>query len=886
MSEAQARITITGKDQASGEIKKATASVRELNKESAKVRTTTTNRTGQYYGSEDKRMMQSMSAMMKEVDTGGSMAKKTISEMEAESRRLTRQFENLQVGTDAFAQKGAQLRTVNAELRKMRVEASALSGKSGLRSAAEGVAGRFGLSLGSGMVAAGAALATTAIIGVAAESVKAAAALEQLETKARVVFESSFPDVNAEVEKIAASVHRARSTVLQFATDMGALMESNEIAGGTLAEMSTGFSQLAIDLASFYDTSDEEAFNAIRSGLVGMVMPMRRFGVDMTAAAMKAFVLEKGLKQTWEQLSTGQKMAVRYAFVMEKTTKAQGDAGRTAYQVTNQYKAMKDNVKVLFEELGQRALPLARVGLIGMNAGLKGIINNIDNFVEGIVRSMGPLGKFALLAMKVRSLTAGESVPKGAAGALGKIGTPFDKDKLQDWVDGIGGETAGKDGGADKLEQIRDAMADVGKTAREMARDVGRSMREMARDHEKAQEEIRGEMDQTAVKLREMGDKYDKLAEDWKRTVDKMNTATADLLLGADEKLSGLGDKIAEVQRKMESAKQGGGSVSVDLQDEYDRLLAERDREKAGRDAVAGKVGVGTAMTADTRKVLESKLEDAKKKEAEYLREIAAAKAAGGSVSVGMRQGLESARDRVGSLTGQLGVTQTEADAIYQERSGQTDTQRKFADMQKDAAERKKDHEDKTKELDTEYDKLKRNMQQLSDKAARERQTYEENRTQMALTRDAIREFESVWSQSMANVNTVTEETVKAMKERIEELKAGVEEWNSIMRDNAEATGGKTLQDRTAERGATRLVNERAMGGYTSGLTLVGERGPELIEAPSGTYVHNNRDTRKMMGGNTVNVSFPGMVIQKTADAHEVLRIVAREVQKLQLGAA
>ena len=41
----------------------------------------------------------------------------------------------------------------------------------------------------------------------------------------------------------------------------------------------------------------------------------------------------------------------------------------------------------------------------------------------------------------------------------------------------------------------------------------------------------------------------------------------------------------------------------------------------------------------------------------------------------------------------------------------------------------------------------------------------------------------------------------------------------------------------------------RAAGGWTSGLTLVGERGPELIAAPAGSYVYTNQQSRQMMGG-------------------------------------
>lgn len=50
---------------------------------------------------------------------------------------------------------------------------------------------------------------------------------------------------------------------------------------------------------------------------------------------------------------------------------------------------------------------------------------------------------------------------------------------------------------------------------------------------------------------------------------------------------------------------------------------------------------------------------------------------------------------------------------------------------------------------------------------------------------------------------------------------------------------------------------KKATGGYASGLTLVGERGAELVNLPSGSYVHNAESTKGMMGGVTVNFNNP-----------------------------
>ena len=51
---------------------------------------------------------------------------------------------------------------------------------------------------------------------------------------------------------------------------------------------------------------------------------------------------------------------------------------------------------------------------------------------------------------------------------------------------------------------------------------------------------------------------------------------------------------------------------------------------------------------------------------------------------------------------------------------------------------------------------------------------------------------------------------------------------------------------------------KRASGGSASGLTLVGERGPEVVDLPAGSYVHSNSESMGMGGGSiNINVIMP-----------------------------
>jgi len=69
-----------------------------------------------------------------------------------------------------------------------------------------------------------------------------------------------------------------------------------------------------------------------------------------------------------------------------------------------------------------------------------------------------------------------------------------------------------------------------------------------------------------------------------------------------------------------------------------------------------------------------------------------------------------------------------------------------------------------------------------------------------------------------------------------------------------------------------------AEGGVAKGgMTVVGERGPELVNLPKGSRVHSNSDSKKMVaassGGNTINITINA---RDTSDAE--LRRIADKI--------
>jgi len=75
------------------------------------------------------------------------------------------------------------------------------------------------------------------------------------------------------------------------------------------------------------------------------------------------------------------------------------------------------------------------------------------------------------------------------------------------------------------------------------------------------------------------------------------------------------------------------------------------------------------------------------------------------------------------------------------------------------------------------------------------------------------------------------------------------------------------------------IFTGRATGGIVSGnegMTLVGERGPELVSLPTGSRVHTNAESKRMVGGNTFNITINA---KDTSDAE--MRRIAEKIGRM-----
>ena len=143
--------------------------------------------------------------------------------------------------------------------------------------------------------------------------------------------------------------------------------------------------KLASDLASFNNTSPEDAIQAIGAALRGEAEPIRRYGILLNDATLKNEALALGLiKTTKEALSPANKVLAAQSAIYKQTSDAQGDFARTSDGLANSQRILAANIEDVKITLGESLLPtILRVS----DFVKREFVPALQGLVDGLTRS-------------------------------------------------------------------------------------------------------------------------------------------------------------------------------------------------------------------------------------------------------------------------------------------------------------------------------------------------------------------------------------------------------------------------------------------------------------------------------------------------------------------
>tara|TARA_R100000231_G_scaffold29517_4_gene26176 strand:- start:762 stop:2726 length:1965 start_codon:yes stop_codon:yes gene_type:complete len=160
----------------------------------------------------------------------------------------------------------------------------------------------------------------------------------------------------------------AEGSALDMAALFGDMATSMGLTQESAAGMSTELVGLAGDLASFKNIDIEQATTALAGVFTGETESLKRLGIVMTEVNLKQFAMEKGLNANIKSMTQAEKVALRYQFIMSKTSNAQGDFARTGGGAANQMRIFQEALKQLAANFGQILLPTFTKILLKLNA--------------------------------------------------------------------------------------------------------------------------------------------------------------------------------------------------------------------------------------------------------------------------------------------------------------------------------------------------------------------------------------------------------------------------------------------------------------------------------------------------------------------------------------
>lgn len=252
---------------------------------------------------------------------------------------------------------------------------------SGMDKKGSGVVGM----LGKMATAVGGALVVGKLANFLGDAVEAASNLNESLSKSSVVFGEYSKDIEEFGDTAAESMGQSKQQAIEAAATYGNLFVSMGMTSEASADMSMSLVKLASDLASFNNTSVDDALLALRSGLTGETEPLKRFNVFLNEAVLKAEALKSGLTTSKGPLDAAARAQAAYNQIFAQTATAQGDFANTADGVANQSKTLTARWADMKAQLGEKLLPVVQKLMGAFMDNLPAIEEGLTGVVELVV---------------------------------------------------------------------------------------------------------------------------------------------------------------------------------------------------------------------------------------------------------------------------------------------------------------------------------------------------------------------------------------------------------------------------------------------------------------------------------------------------------------------
>ncbi|QDH93356.1 tape measure protein [Gordonia phage Sekhmet] len=207
---------------------------------------------------------------------------------------------------------------------------------------------------------AGVGVGLAAVVEGMKRAVFAASDLAESTNAVDVSFGSSAQKVKDWAATAAQAIGQSNVEAREGASTMALYGKQANLSGDSLANFSIKMTTLASDMASFRNTSPEQAVEALGAAFRGESDPIEAYGVLLNEATIKNQAMKDGLvASTSDALTPAIRVQAVYNAILEQTSIMQGDFGNTSDSMANRLRILRASATNAAAGIGDKLMPIA-----------------------------------------------------------------------------------------------------------------------------------------------------------------------------------------------------------------------------------------------------------------------------------------------------------------------------------------------------------------------------------------------------------------------------------------------------------------------------------------------------------------------------------------------
>lgn len=279
--------------------------------------------------------------------------------------------------------------------------------------------------------------------------------LQEVQNVVQVTFGEMEDSVNEFARSAIKNYGISETAAKNYMGTLGAMSQAFGFSQAEAYEQAEALTALAGDMASFYNKSTDETYNALRAVYSGETEVLKQYGVVMTETALNEFALARGMGKTINQMSEQEKVSLRLAFVQDRLSASVGDFQRTQDGWANQTRVLSLQWESFKATIGQGLINVLTPIVQWLNAIMEAAQRAAQAFADftatimGVTPDLGGVADAtAAAAQSAQDINSGITAAGGSAKKAVKQLAGFDKLNI------LSKQSSGGGGGGSKTSSV------------------------------------------------------------------------------------------------------------------------------------------------------------------------------------------------------------------------------------------------------------------------------------------------------------------------------------------------------------------------------------------------------------------------------------------------